>query len=751
MDSGLVAGAAGPSRTGRGRGPGRGEPAEQAATCGTDHSLPWSSMAEDWLDCPVLGPGWKRRESFRKSGASCGRSDTYYQSPTGERIRSKIELTRFLGPDCDLSRFDFRHGVLQYNMPAKASQKKKRQPWHRKAVPSVKQKQSQQLRFSPPPPQDPQPRWCENCGASLLGDNTGRQRLRSLCQNCRARRNAFNREQRMFKRVGCGDCAACRVTEDCGVCSACIRQLPQLPRSQCAQRICLKITNKSFRCGLCSACQTKEDCGICRICKRRERPGLKRRWKCVQRRCLKKRIIKKPLGLATRKLPGTWRRGPVPPPTAQATGPSRTSKKCTELWGRCVPLTSDFALAPCLLCPPSWAQSSPAQDRSQEATPSKARGWQRRVTATATARDMGRKAKEPKWGQDCPAPSKLHYSSCRQSRRCGACAACQRCVDCGQCDFCQDKPKFGGCNQKRQKCRWRQCLFFAMKRLLPTARWDSPAVEGAALPRCRSRRRKGALVKQVKSEGLQGQRLAPEALSNGLEEYECPGLGVFSSPTVKQEAESYETEAPGAAFPPSAGFSPALQSKGADRAQLQHLVKQEENVVKEEEEEEEITKEDIPVIMEIYSLSGITPIAAGPCGVLDSVLQEFLEELNELPLPAHWAVLPPMGPDLCIVQHSPLSTMSAAVIHIQPGLFFYVVVRGIPVPSSHELYLAHPLRLTTVDEVVELICNLEAYHVCPGWSGSWQGLRSPDCDVLVYEDRCQACSLEHCTAGVSSS
>ncbi|XP_072481876.1 uncharacterized protein [Notamacropus eugenii] len=646
MDSGLVAGAAGPSRTGRGRGPGRGEPAEQAATCGTDHSLPWSSMAEDWLDCPVLGPGWKRRESFRKSGASCGRSDTYYQSPTGERIRSKIELTRFLGPDCDLSRFDFRHGVLQYNMPAKASQKKKRQPWHRKAVPSVKQKQSQQLRFSPPPPQDPQPRWCENCGASLLGDNTGRQRLRSLCQNCRARRNAFNREQRMFKRVGCGDCAACRVTEDCGVCSACIRQLPQLPRSQCAQRICLKITNKSFRCGLCSACQTKEDCGICRICKRRERPGLKRRWKCVQRRCLKKRIIKKPLGLATRKLPGTWRRGPVPPPTAQATGPSRTSKKCTELWGRCVPLTSDFALAPCLLCPPSWAQSSPAQDRSQvrcvtEATPSKARGWQRRVTATATARDMGRKAKEPKWGQDCPAPSKL--------------------------------------------------------------------------------------------------------------EYECPGLGVFSSPTVKQEAESYETEAPGAAFPPSAGFSPALQSKGADRAQLQHLVKQEENVVKEEEEEEEITKEDIPVIMEIYSLSGITPIAAGPCGVLDSVLQEFLEELNELPLPAHWAVLPPMGPDLCIVQHSPLSTMSAAVIHIQPGLFFYVVVRGIPVPSSHELYLAHPLRLTTVDEVVELICNLEAYHVCPGWSGSWQGLRSPDCDVLVYEDRCQACSLEHCTAGVSSS
>lgn len=35
-------------------------------------------------------------------------------------------------------------------------------------------------------------------------------------------------------------------------------------------------------------------------------------------------------------------------------------------------------------------------------------------------------------------------------------------MDCGHCDFCCDKPKFGGSNQKRQKCRWRQCLQFAM-------------------------------------------------------------------------------------------------------------------------------------------------------------------------------------------------------------------------------------------------------------------------------------------------
>lgn len=60
------------------------------------------------------------------------------------------------------------------------------------------------------------------------------------------------------------------------------------------------------------------------------------------------------------------------------------------------------------------------------------------------------------------------YTNQRQNRKCGACAACLRRMDCGHCDFCCDKPKFGGSNQKRQKCRWRQCLQFAMKRLLPS-------------------------------------------------------------------------------------------------------------------------------------------------------------------------------------------------------------------------------------------------------------------------------------------
>ncbi|XP_074239581.1 methyl-CpG-binding domain protein 1 isoform X44 [Saimiri boliviensis] len=281
--------------------------------------LPVASMAEDWLDCPALGPGWKRREVFRKSGATCGRSDTYYQSPTGDRIRSKVELTRYLGPACDLSLFDFKQGILCYPAPKAHSvavtSKKRKKP----SRPSKTRKhqvgpqggevrkrqvgpQSGEIRKEAPkdetkadtvtvPASFPAPGCCENCGISFSGDSTQRQRLKTLCKDCRAQRIAFNREQRMFKRVGCGECAACQVTEDCGACSTCLLQLPHDVASglfcKCERRRCLRIVERSRGCGVCRGCQTQEDCGRCRICLRPPRPGLRRQWKCVQRRCLR--------------------------------------------------------------------------------------------------------------------------------------------------------------------------------------------------------------------------------------------------------------------------------------------------------------------------------------------------------------------------------------------------------------------------------------------------------------------------------
>ncbi|XP_054936571.1 methyl-CpG-binding domain protein 1 isoform X29 [Physeter macrocephalus] len=442
-------------------------------------------MAEDWLDCPALGPGWKRREVFRKSGATCGRSDTYYQSPTGDRIRSKVELTRYLGPACDLTLFDFKQGILCYPAP-KA---------HSLAIPSRKRKKpsrpakAQKRQVGPPksevrkeasrdetkadadtvPASLPAPGCCENCGISFSGDGTRRQRLKTLCKDCRAQRIAFNREQRMFKRVGCGECAACQVTEDCGACSTCLLQLPHDVASglfcKCERRRCLRIVERVSRaggvgprltctpdphspgpmrhtsgppqsrgCGVCRGCQTREDCGRCRVCLRPPRPGLRRQWRCVQRRCLRH--------LAHR-LRRHHQRCQRRPPLAVAPPAGKHGRRR----GGCDSKVAPRRRPPRTQPPPALPPSQPPES-----------------------------------------PELQPYTNRRQNRKCGACAACLRRMDCGHCDFCCDKPKFGGSNQKRQKCRWRQCLQFAMKRLLPSV-WAG-SEDGAGPPAPYPRRKR---------------------------------------------------------------------------------------------------------------------------------------------------------------------------------------------------------------------------------------------------------------------
>ncbi|XP_069424672.1 methyl-CpG-binding domain protein 1 isoform X48 [Ovis canadensis] len=400
-------------------------------------------MAEDWLDCPALGPGWKRREVFRKSGATCGRSDTYYQSPTGDRIRSKVELTRYLGPACDLTLFDFKQGVLCYpsskaHSLAITSRKRKKPSKPAKARKCQVGPQKSEVRKEAPrddtkadtdtvPASLPAPGCCENCGISFSGDGTRRQRLKTLCKDCRAQRIAFNREQRMFKRVGCGECTACQVKEDCGACSTCLLQLPHDVASglfcKCERRRCLRIVERSRGCGVCRGCQTREDCGRCRVCLRPPRPGLRRQWKCVQRRCLRGKHGRRRGGCDSKVV--ARRR----PPRAQSPPPP----------------------------PPPQPPESP----------------------------------------------ELPYTNRRQNRKCGACAACLRRTDCGHCDFCCDKPKFGGSNQKRQKCRWRQCLQFAMKRLLPSV-WAG-SEDGASPPPAHPHRKRPGSTRRPRL----GQTLKP--------------------------------------------------------------------------------------------------------------------------------------------------------------------------------------------------------------------------------------------------
>ncbi|XP_059265620.1 methyl-CpG-binding domain protein 1 isoform X3 [Mustela nigripes] len=567
-------------------------------------------MAEDWLECPALGPGWKRREVFRKSGATCGRSDTYYQSPTGDRIRSKVELTRYLGPACDLSLFDFKQGILCYPAPKPQSlpvPSKKRKKPSRPAKTRKRQvgPQKGEVRKDAPgdetkadadtaPASLPAPGCCENCGISFSGDGTRRQRLKTLCKDCRAQRIAFNREQRMFKRVGCGECAACQVTEDCGACSTCLLQLPHDVASglfcKCERRRCLRIVERSRGCGVCRGCQTREDCGRCRVCLRPPRPGLRRQWRCVQRRCLR--------GKRSR------RRGGCDSKMAARRRPPRTQPL--------PPVTPSQPPASPELQPRALAPSPPAE-----------------------------------FIYYCVDEDELQpYTNRRQNRKCGTCAACLRRMDCGRCDFCCDKPKFGGSNQKRQKCRWRQCLQFAMKRLLPSV-WAG-SEDGAGPPPPYSRRKRpgstrrprlGQILKTLttptvrsgraqtpmKQETGSGFVLPPPGtdlvfLREGASSpVQVPGPATASTEAllqVKQEkVDAQEDWTPGTAILTSPVLLSGCPSKAVDAGLPP--VKQE--PLDPEEDKEEESKEDsasdlapeeeaggagTPVITEIFSLGG---------------------------------------------------------------------------------------------------------------------------------------------------
>uniref|UniRef100_A0A8C0IUQ6 Methyl-CpG-binding domain protein 1 n=1 Tax=Chelonoidis abingdonii TaxID=106734 RepID=A0A8C0IUQ6_CHEAB len=354
-------------------------------------------MSEGWVDCPTLGPGWKRREAYRRSGATCGRTDTYYQGPNGEKFRSKIELTRFLGPSQDLTNFDFKNGVLR-DLPPKVprgggsartreGQNPRGRPDHGPGA--------ENSAGSPPLPS----RCCASCQNYFPGVMLPSQRrCRWLCPDCRG--GPWLRRLKalpLLQRVGCGACQACQIPEDCGICTVCAVRAknPELRIGRkCLLRRCLKIVKKGFGCGVCQGCQATEDCGSCYICLRRLKPGLKRQWKCLKRRCLKKKVR----GAA-----------PLSPPR----------RPCSQ------PLPAEPGREPWILAP--RPQHPPF------------------LVA---------------FGRLC--------SKSRRNRKCGECEACLLKADCGRCDFCRDKPKFGGDNLKRQKCRWRQCLRFAMVGALPT-------------------------------------------------------------------------------------------------------------------------------------------------------------------------------------------------------------------------------------------------------------------------------------------
>jgi len=69
-------------------------------------------------EAPALPKGWIREEVPRSAGGISGsqKSDIYYISPRGKKIRSKPELMKILGEHYDLSTFDYRTGKMNSDL-----------------------------------------------------------------------------------------------------------------------------------------------------------------------------------------------------------------------------------------------------------------------------------------------------------------------------------------------------------------------------------------------------------------------------------------------------------------------------------------------------------------------------------------------------------------------------------------------------------------------------------------------------------
>ncbi|XP_066469406.1 methyl-CpG-binding domain protein 1-like isoform X7 [Tiliqua scincoides] len=766
-------------------------------------------MTEGWVDCPSLGPGWQRREVMRKNGTRPGHSDTYYISPRGEKIRSRVELSRLLGCSRDLTDFNFRRGVFVEpnakpvppplppagggSQKIKKGSKRRRSPGAEATPPPKKHPDMQVLEepldqkplelklelpveapvIIPTQPQEPlapvetQPMEkpckrrnrkhhtpvlapgkmgeaavqetnseetivCASCQGQFPGVMLPSQRrCRWLCPDCRAQRRDFNREQRYYKRIGCGVCQACQMSQDCGICRVCVLRTksPELRIGiKCLLRRCLKIVKKGLECGMCQACKITEDCGSCCICLRRQKPGMKRQWKCLKRRCLK-------------------RKKKIPPKKDGC-----NSKK----------LTVEAAPAKDAFTPVRRRQKQPAL--ATDGPPPKAQGAQKR-------RHKRPSASPPPASTDGPLPKAQLSSGPRRRRKRSATTKWKPTVECentgGISAVKHRKKQLGTVKEKKKVGRPPKHPATKVKssaveespsgsELLDLSKARNPEMPEPQ-QQLKSKEQPEKVDPVLVEEAVKEQPILPQRIKEELEVPRHPtppthalvkesstrlpavNLLIATSPKVKQEpAEPGGDRRPSNDSPVSAGLPQFKRARGTQGREV---------VVLDDEEDddmEQLQQIRPPVIMEIYSLRDVQPLSQ-----LDSVLREFLAELNEIPLPAHWEVLPPLGsPNLRLVQRSKHSTMSAAVIHIRPGLFFHVVVRDLPVPLEHELYASHPARLTTVDEVVELICDLEAYRLCPGWPAGWHaGERSQACDVLVYSGCCPQCRLNPWPSG----
>ncbi|KAL0978622.1 hypothetical protein UPYG_G00172980 [Umbra pygmaea] len=726
-------------------------------------------VEEGWEEWPVLGEGWKRKAVVRRSGSSVGQSDVYYMSPTNERVRSRVELSKVLAGTVDLTMFDYKAGMFRgagQPKPLRGRKKNKRtahsplvdggfssessliekgdradSPESRHRLTPVNRSATRTPHFQHKTPTKPNSTitsinsapvahevesvqhsttklsWSPSSSLSVsINGKSGSKPCFCICAVCGNSYTGFEYERHM--KVPC--CPKCRANS------------PVVAKSSVYRRF-----RKWIPCGNCRACLTTEDCGNCANCKKALNPDSRNPARCRKRKCL----------------------CPIRKHEDDVSHPMTNIKLDSGELQSLAPQYSD---------PEDFSVNVDIEDDDEEFD--------------------GDDADYEAWVKK------------RKRRSCGNCEACNSRTDCGTCDFCIDKPKFGGSNKKRQKCRLRQCQRQAMRHLLPfqLGQTDFGSQEGwvqFGRPRPHFTYSRKTTPKKSKTQQLvldleffddeddllhdeEDERTVETAhwrpllpssskpqddnfgnhlqtiqvykepmeivKKNGLLEAVPSMLHQRSSPAyctifkpVDQQGKYARHSVEGASMPPAreGGTNGVWQSVDKDVEMLSG------------EQDIEVT----PMITQIFSLAE----SAGPSGMeQDHELMKLLEYLRSSTLPTLWFAIMVEGPMLQLLQCSKLSHMVDTTLHIDQSFCYQICVQGQPLLLTHSLYEAHPSRLTTVTQVVDVLLDLEKYNVCQGVPTKEQPFsqapviieRASTCDFLVLKEteHCEKCTSILC-------
>lgn len=651
---------------------------------------------EGWVEWLVLGEGWKRKEVVRRSGSSIGQKDVYYMSPRGDRVRSRVELISVMEGHLDLTTFDYKTGKFYDGQapPIRIRNRVKKKVRERSSSESSWMERGEgadtpDSHQKPNPSQVPKNQPLANQTSFFSQSTAGTPNQGSGTEDTPAENKIKlplpSSSSRAFPLPSInGEIGSEENTLICAKCGISFtgtwydkqRKRPCCPTCWAASKTKehpMIRFRKWIPCGQCVGCHNTVNCGQCANCKHGLQSPDSRKRICRKRKCI----------CPIRKSPGS--------------GSFLQQRPYND-----IPETFDDSM-------------SFQNELTDSQHPSLKGSDTENFSVNVDVDDE----------DDMSTDDDDDWHKKRKRRSCGECKACLCRKDCGTCDFCIDKPKFGGSNKKRQKCRLRQCQRQAMRHLLPFQMGQGDfGMEGTVLPgRPRPHYTYSRKAGFKKSKGSQ---FGFDFTDNEDDDYQAMH---WSSDPASGSKHSYDLNARNHQssmqqlnhldFGQRNGLSDRVPHIGNhNSSELDHLSRWDaershmnRDGPKHVDEDEEKDEEELPMITQIFSLAD-NPAGSG--ADVENQLMKLLHSLRSSVLPILWYAIMVEGPQLQLIQCSKQSSMTDTMVLIDPGFCYQITVQKQPLLPTHSLYDKYPGRLTSVTEVVSLLLGLEKYIVCQG-------------------------------------